>query len=327
MTPPLCTWVPVYCTVKLYISLTEVAGGRCEVKKPKRQRTNRSLGPSMQVSKIPTALRWVRAVSGYNALWPRLAHLPNEDMCRAVSHSNLRPAASTPFNVSRECIAESGVPTYCVPSGPRTLPSLRDMMHQAPPSFAATPSGPYVPKKRCLPYHSFHTSSLQAHDQGEEPKASTNREDSTARAGGNEATTSLGGWEPGKVVNLANGISFARMLSSPIIAYWIVQGDLHHALVGLFAAGVSDWADGYVAKMTNAQSVLGSYLDPLADKAVIVATSLAIAKAGYLPVWVMSIIVGRDVFLVATAWQIAQLGMFNYNYAHLNRSHPLDCNV
>ena len=45
-----------------------------------------------------------------------------------------------------------------------------------------------------------------------------------------------------------------------------LQGDLHCALLGLCAAGVSDWADGYVAKKTNAQSVLGSYLDPLADK-------------------------------------------------------------
>jgi len=44
------------------------------------------------------------------------------------------------------------------------------------------------------------------------------------------------------------------------------QGQLEYALVGLFLAGVSDWADGYVAKTYKFSSTFGSYLDPLADK-------------------------------------------------------------
>jgi phosphatidylglycerophosphate synthase len=114
-----------------------------------------------------------------------------------------------------------------------------------------------------------------------------------------EAEAEANGWQFERVVNVANGISLARGLSSPLLYYWIVnvrpeltqtqtlsphstltltrrapQGQLEYAVAGLFVAGVSDWADGYVAKSYDFQSVLGSYLDPLADKAVIVATTL-----------------------------------------------------
>eukprot|EP00241_Pyramimonas_parkeae_P023244 CAMPEP_0114277862 /NCGR_PEP_ID=MMETSP0059-20121206/1024_1 /TAXON_ID=36894 /ORGANISM="Pyramimonas parkeae, Strain CCMP726" /LENGTH=263 /DNA_ID=CAMNT_0001398011 /DNA_START=69 /DNA_END=857 /DNA_ORIENTATION=+ len=115
-------------------------------------------------------------------------------------------------------------------------------------------------------------------------------------------TVSTGGWEYEKVVNVANGISLGRLLSGPVIYHWIVTGQLECAILGLAAAGVSDWADGYVAKGYDFQSVLGSYLDPLADKALIVAVSLAIAKAGLLPAWVIATFVGRDVILTVGAF-------------------------
>ena len=69
------------------------------------------------------------------------------------------------------------------------------------------------------------------------------------------------------------------MWSHVVEGVW-VQGQLEYAVAGLFVAGLSDWADGFVAKSYAFQSVLGSYLDPLADKAVIAATTLG-AHAAY----------------------------------------------
>lgn len=66
--------------------------------------------------------------------------------------------------------------------------------------------------------------------------------------------------------NLANGISVARLASGPLMAGYIVNEQWLPALVLLGAAGVSDWLDGFVARRYAQPSVLGSYLDPLADK-------------------------------------------------------------
>lgn len=63
-------------------------------------------------------------------------------------------------------------------------------------------------------------------------------------------------------------------------------------------AGISDWLDGYVAKHFNQESVLGSYLDPLADKFVIVCVVGALGWAGTLSPPVVTVLVGRDVLLV-----------------------------
>lgn len=68
------------------------------------------------------------------------------------------------------------------------------------------------------------------------------------------------------LINLPNSLSVARGLSGPLIASWIMQGNAEAALVGIAAAGASDWADGYLARQMKTSSVLGSYLDPLADK-------------------------------------------------------------
>ncbi|KAK3281247.1 hypothetical protein CYMTET_10950, partial [Cymbomonas tetramitiformis] len=74
-------------------------------------------------------------------------------------------------------------------------------------------------------------------------------------------------WGRGAVYNVPNAISVGRLVSGPVIALWIVQGEFDAAFAGLAVAAISDWADGFVAKQMNLQSTLGSYLDPLADKA------------------------------------------------------------
>ena len=71
-------------------------------------------------------------------------------------------------------------------------------------------------------------------------------------------------------------------------------------------AAVSDGLDGLIARTMDQKSVLGSYLDPLADKVLITSVSLSCAGAGLLPWWVVAMIVVRDSFLVTGAYLLAR---------------------
>lgn len=68
---------------------------------------------------------------------------------------------------------------------------------------------------------------------------------------------------------------------------------------GTCRVGLSDWLDGYVAKRYKQESVLGSYLDPLADKAVIICTVAALGWTGALSPLMVGVLVGRDALLLA----------------------------
>jgi cardiolipin synthase len=79
------------------------------------------------------------------------------------------------------------------------------------------------------------------------------------------------------------------------------QGHTEWALAALALAGVSDWADGALARHMQLSTVLGSYLDPLADKALIACVMLALAAKGLLPAWLAGAVLARDVALVGGA--------------------------
>ncbi|DBB04287.1 TPA: hypothetical protein ACH3X1_012784 [Trebouxia sp. C0004] len=93
----------------------------------------------------------------------------------------------------------------------------------------------------------------------------------------------------------------ARLVSGPVIAWLILNEQWDVALVSLAVSGASDWADGYVAKRFGQSSVLGSYLDPLADKVLIGSVVAALGYQGALPLWLVSVIIGRDVVLLSGA--------------------------
>jgi cardiolipin synthase len=70
------------------------------------------------------------------------------------------------------------------------------------------------------------------------------------------------------------------------------------AFVLFLAAGVSDAVDGYLAKRFHMITVLGAYLDPLADKALIVSIYLTLGINGFIPRWLVILVVSRDILIV-----------------------------
>lgn len=102
-------------------------------------------------------------------------------------------------------------------------------------------------------------------------------------------------------MNLPNLISLARLLSVPIVIWAILADEMALAFWLFIAAGVSDAIDGFLAKHFGRQTVVGGFLDPLADKALLVSVFIALGKIGDLPLWIVLLVVSRDVLIVGGA--------------------------
>ncbi|XP_059437435.1 cardiolipin synthase (CMP-forming), mitochondrial [Corylus avellana] len=102
-------------------------------------------------------------------------------------------------------------------------------------------------------------------------------------------------------VNLPNLISMTRLLSGPVLGWMITNEWYSSAMVGLAISGATDWLDGYVARKMRINSVVGSYLDPLADKVLIGCVALAMVHKDLLHPGLVGLVVLRDVFLVGGA--------------------------
>lgn len=100
-------------------------------------------------------------------------------------------------------------------------------------------------------------------------------------------------------MTLPNLITIARLVLVPVVVVAIGQGAWTLAFVLFALAGVSDAADGIIARRFHLRSELGAYLDPLADKALLVSIYVALAVFGVLPSWLAVIVVSRDAMIVA----------------------------
>ncbi|MFZ5467429.1 MAG: CDP-alcohol phosphatidyltransferase family protein [Pseudomonadota bacterium] len=101
--------------------------------------------------------------------------------------------------------------------------------------------------------------------------------------------------------HIPNLITAARMLLIPWIALALFEAR-HAEAAALFAvAVVSDGVDGFLARRFGWQTRLGAILDPLADKAMILAAMVALVAAGLLPMWLLVLLLVRDLGIVAGA--------------------------
>lgn len=107
-------------------------------------------------------------------------------------------------------------------------------------------------------------------------------------------------------MNLPNLISLGRLLSVPVVVWLILKGWYLSAFLIFVAAGISDAVDGLLARRLNARSVLGSYLDPLADKVLLVSVYVLLGINELLPAWIVILVVFRDGLLMAGAilWRL-----------------------
>jgi cardiolipin synthase len=108
--------------------------------------------------------------------------------------------------------------------------------------------------------------------------------------------------------HLPNCLSALRLCAAPLTALFILHGQDWGAL-GVFAfAGLSDALDGYLARRLGSDSRFGLFLDPAADKLLMLASFVTLTVVGAVPLWLTAVVILRDVAIVgcvAAAWLFA----------------------
>lgn len=100
-------------------------------------------------------------------------------------------------------------------------------------------------------------------------------------------------------MTIPNIITIARLIMVPIVIVMIMQHRWAAAFVLFVIAGISDAVDGFIARHFNMQSEFGAYIDPLADKSLLVSIYIALAVVGAIPSWLAITVVSRDAMIVA----------------------------
>ncbi len=114
--------------------------------------------------------------------------------------------------------------------------------------------------------------------------------------------------------NLPNLITLIRILLIPLFIILLVY---HHDLYALFVfiiAGLSDALDGFIARTWNLRTRVGTYLDPIADKLLLVSSFITLALLMKIPLWIMIIIISRDIILSIT-------GLILLNFVDIHSYH------
>lgn len=95
-----------------------------------------------------------------------------------------------------------------------------------------------------------------------------------------------------------NILSALRLLSAPVAAWLILHGVNFAALCVFGLAGLSDAADGFLAKKFGLASRFGAWLDPAADKLLMLASFVSLTRVGAVPLWITALVIGRDIAIV-----------------------------
>ena len=100
-------------------------------------------------------------------------------------------------------------------------------------------------------------------------------------------------------MSIPNLITLGRILLVPVVVWAIAAGEMRVAFVLFLAAGISDAVDGFLAKRFGMTTELGAYLDPLADKAMLVSIYVALGITDAIPRWLVILVVSRDIMIVS----------------------------
>lgn len=99
-------------------------------------------------------------------------------------------------------------------------------------------------------------------------------------------------------LSLPNLITIFRIFMVPLIVWLIITGEFLVAFAVFMLAGMSDGVDGFIAKRFNQTTELGAYLDPIADKLLLVSIYVSLGFRDILPPWLVILVVSRDILIV-----------------------------
>lgn len=115
-------------------------------------------------------------------------------------------------------------------------------------------------------------------------------------------------FDEARLINIANALTAIRVLLVPVFAHLLISNRIRLAL-GVFAVcGISDGLDGILARRLKQRTLVGFYLDPIADKLLMATSFIVLAYVKILPDWLTVLVISRDVFILAGGSLILLLG-------------------
>jgi len=99
-------------------------------------------------------------------------------------------------------------------------------------------------------------------------------------------------------MTIPNLITILRIILTPVFIIYLLNDKPLPALILFILAGISDAVDGLIARLFNQKSKLGAFLDPLADKILLISAFVVLAVQGYLHSWLTVIVISRDVLIL-----------------------------
>ncbi len=110
-------------------------------------------------------------------------------------------------------------------------------------------------------------------------------------------------------MNIPNSLTLMRIVLVPLVVWLMITHEMLAAFLLFLFAGLSDAADGFLAKRYKWDTELGAYLDPIADKALLVSIYVTLGLAGQLPAWLVIAVVSRDILIVGAvvlSWMLSR---------------------
>ena len=101
------------------------------------------------------------------------------------------------------------------------------------------------------------------------------------------------------ICNIPNVLTFIRLLLVPVTAVLILSGELISAFITFLVACMTDLADGYIARRFDMMTRLGTWLDPLADKAMAIVVIVCFTIRGIVPLWVVLVVLVKELLMLA----------------------------
>ncbi len=105
-------------------------------------------------------------------------------------------------------------------------------------------------------------------------------------------------FDQARLINIANGLTAVRILLLPLFAWLLISGQPRQAIVVFVACGISDGLDGLLARWLHQRTLIGAYLDPIADKLLIATAFIVLAIVHIIPTWLTVLVISRDIFIL-----------------------------
>ncbi len=105
-------------------------------------------------------------------------------------------------------------------------------------------------------------------------------------------------FDQARLINIANALTAMRVLLVPLFAYLLISGEFLWALAIFASCGLTDGLDGLLARRLRQRTVVGFYLDPIADKLLMATSFIMLAYVRIVPFWLTILIISRDLFII-----------------------------